>query len=178
MHEPWKVESRETVFKNPWWNIRKDVVRLPDGSSYEYFVNDGVNGVVVVPVSDDGRIMLQRIYKHGVGEAVIEFPIGRVDAGETSEQTAARELREETGYAADLEQLGSYWTFPTSSSNRMTLFLGRNAKKVGEPDNNPKEQAELRWVTADELRGMLRRGELASLLQMGAGYRALEVLGV
>lgn len=178
MHEPWKIESTETAFKNRWWNIRKDVVRLPDGSTYDYFVNDGVDGVVVVPVFTDGRFMIQRIYKHGAGEAILEFPIGRVDAGETPEQTAARELREETGYAADLEQLGSYWTFPTSSSNRMTLFLGRNAKKVSEPDDNPKEQAELMWVTTEELRGMLSRGELASLLQMGAGYRALVALGV
>ncbi len=178
MHEPWKVESRETVFKNLWWNIRKDVVRLPDGSAYEYFVNDGVDGVVVVPVAADGRLMLQRIYKHGVAEAVLEFTMGRIDAGEIPAQAAARELREETGYAADLEQLGSYWTFPTSSSARMTLFIGRDAKKVGEPDNNPKEQAELLWVTAEELRGMLRRGELASLLQMGAGYRVLDALGL
>ena len=178
MHEPWKVESRETVFKNPWWNIRKDVVRLSNGSTYDYFVNDGVDGIVVVPVAADGRFMLQRIYKHGVGEAVLEFPMGRVDAGETPERTAARELMEETGHAVELEKLGSYWTFPTSSSNRMTLFLGRNARKVGEPEDNPKEQAELGWVTTEELRGMLLRGELASLLQMGAGYRALVALGL
>ncbi|TAK05742.1 NUDIX hydrolase [Patescibacteria group bacterium] len=178
MHEPWKVESTETAFQNRWWHIRKDVVRLPDGSSYEYFVNDGVDGVVVVPVAADGRFMIQRIYKHGVRQAVLEFPMGRMEKGEAPEQTAARELKEETGFAADLELLGAYWIFPTSSSNRITLFLGRNATKAGEAENDPKEQAELIWVTADELRGMLERGELASLLQMGAGYRALEALGV
>lgn len=176
MHEPWKVESREIVFENRWWKIRKDVVRLPDGSSYDYFVNEGVDGVVVVPVASDGRFLLQRIYKHGAGAVVLEFPMGRVDPGETPEQTAARELREETGCAAALEKLGEFWTFPTSSNNRLTVFLGRDTRTVAEPDDNPKEQAELLWVTADELRGMLTRGDLASLMQTGAGYRALEAL--
>ncbi len=178
MHEPWNVESQEIVFENRWWKIRKDVVRLPDGSTYDYFVNEGVDGAIVVPVGADGRIYLQRMYKHGAREAVLEFPMGRVDPGETPAQTAARELREETGLGGDLESLGTYYIFPSSSQSHITLFVARNAAQVAPPADDPKEQGEAVWVTPAELRGILTRGELASLLQVGAGYRALEALGL
>lgn len=178
MHELWKIESQEVVFENRWWKIRKDVVRLPDGSTYEYFINEGPDGVIVVPVGADGRFFLQRMYKHGARSGVLEFPMGRIDGDETPADAAARELKEETGLAGTLELLGSRWVFPSSSQSTFHVFLCRDAVKVSEPDDNPKEVGEPQWVTADELRALLRDGKLASLVQDGVAYRALDVMGV
>lgn len=178
MHDPWKIESQDTAFQNRWWHITKDVVRLPDGSTYEYFINHGPDGVIVVPVAADGRVFLQRMYKHGAREAVLEFPMGRMDEGEMPAQAAARELKEETGLAGTLEPMGSRWVFPSSSASTFHVFLCRNAAQVVEPEDNPKEVGEPMWVTADELHGLLRDGKLASLVQDGVAYRALDVLGL
>ncbi len=177
MPESWKTESREVVFENRWWKIRKDVVRLPDGSTREYFVNEGVDGAIVVPVDAEGRIFLQRMYKHGAGEAVLEFPMGRTEAGEEPMQAAARELKEETGLAGELVRIGSHWVFPSSASTRFHVYLARDAKQVAEPEDNPAEMGEPQWVSATELRALLRDGRLGSLVQAGVGYLALETLG-
>lgn len=175
---PWKTESREVVFENRWWKIRKDVVRLPDGSTREYFVNEGVDGVIVVPVDPEGRLFLQRMYKHGAGEAVLEFPMGRTEAGEEPMQAAARELMEETGLAATLEPIGSHWIFPSSASTKFHVFLARDATQAAGPEENPAEMGEPQWVSAEELRALLRDGKLGSLVQAGVGYLALEKLGL
>lgn len=178
MHQPWKIESQEIAFENRWWKIRKDVVRLPDGSTREYFVNEGTDGVIVVPVRGDGRVYLHRMYKHGAGEAVLEFPMGRMEAGETPEHAAARELLEETGLAGDMEPLGSNWIFPSSASRKFHMFIVRAARTVAPPQNNPSEIAEPMWVAPQELRALLRDGKLASLVQDGVAYRALDVMGI
>lgn len=178
MPASWTIESQEVAFENPWWKITKDVVRLPDGSTYEYFVNHGPDGAIIVPVGTDGRLYLQRMYKHGARAAVLEFPMGRIDAGETPEQAAARELLEETGLAGRLEAMGSRWVFPSSSASTFHVFLCRDAAMVAEPEVNPKEVGEPMWVTAGELRALLREGTLASLVQDGVACRALDLLGV
>jgi ADP-ribose pyrophosphatase len=92
--------SREELFKGDFLHAVRETVRLPDGKtdSREFILHPGA--VVVVPMLDDGRLVLERQYRHPVGEVLIEFPAGKIDAGEDRLACARRELREETGYAA------------------------------------------------------------------------------
>lgn len=93
------VESR-TVYRGHFLEVRRDTVTLPDGrqSGREYIVHPGA--VVIVPILDDGRLVLERQYRYPVGRVMIEFPAGKLDAGEPPQRCAERELREETGYRA------------------------------------------------------------------------------
>ena len=88
------------VYRGHFLDVRRDRVRLPDGSEAgrEYIVHPGA--AVIVALLDDGRVVMERQYRYPMGRAVIEFPAGKLDAGEPSKRCAVRELREETGYTA------------------------------------------------------------------------------
>jgi len=92
--------SGEQVFKGVLLDVRRDVVELPGGqrATREYVVHPGA--VVVVPILDDGRLVLERQFRYPVGRAMLEFPAGKLDAGEAPIVCGQRELREETGYRA------------------------------------------------------------------------------
>src|SRR5262245_31895065 len=90
----------ETVYKGNLLEVRRDEVRVPGGATTgrEYVVHPGA--VMVVPLLDDGRLVLERQFRYPVGRVMIEFPAGKIDAGEPVWQCAMRELLEETGYRA------------------------------------------------------------------------------
>lgn len=90
----------EQVLKGDFLDVRRDIVRLPDGSeaSREYVVHPGA--VMVVARLGDGQLVLERQFRYPVQAVMIEFPAGKLDAGEASLACAQRELLEETGYSA------------------------------------------------------------------------------
>lgn len=90
----------QTVYRGNFFELRRDRVRLPGDrqASREYIVHPGA--VMVVPIADDGRLVMERQYRYPVRRVMLEFPAGKLDVGETSQACAARELAEETGYRA------------------------------------------------------------------------------
>ncbi len=92
--------SSELLFQGNFLQAKRDTVRLPDGhtATREYVIHPGA--VVVVPLLDDGRLVLERQYRYPVGRVMTEFPAGKLDAGESPLVCGQRELLEETGYTA------------------------------------------------------------------------------
>lgn len=92
--------QREELLRGRFLQVLRDTVRLPDGGSdtREYVVHPGA--VMVVPLLDDGRVVLERQYRHPMGRVMVEFPAGKLDAGEDTWTCGRRELLEETGYTA------------------------------------------------------------------------------
>jgi ADP-ribose pyrophosphatase len=92
--------SGEWLVKGSFLELRRDHVRLPDDSlaTREYVVHPGA--VAVMPLLDDGRLVLERQFRYPVGRVMLEIPAGKIDAGESTLACAARELLEETGYQA------------------------------------------------------------------------------
>jgi len=95
-----KTDSSEALFQGHFLKAVRDHVRLPDGgrATREYIIHPGA--VMVVPLLDDGRVVVERQYRHPVDRVMIEFPAGKLDPGEDHLACARRELREETGYSA------------------------------------------------------------------------------
>jgi ADP-ribose pyrophosphatase len=92
--------SSELLFAGKFLHAFRDTVRLPDGrdATREYVVHPGA--VMVIPLLDDGRVVLERQYRYPVRQVMVEFPAGKLDAGEDVLACAQRELLEETGYVA------------------------------------------------------------------------------
>jgi ADP-ribose pyrophosphatase len=92
--------SSEQVYNGSFLNILRDTVLLPNGrqATREFVVHPGA--VVVIALLDDGRVVLERQHRYPVGQVMVEFPAGKLDAGENPQFCGQRELLEETGYSA------------------------------------------------------------------------------
>jgi ADP-ribose pyrophosphatase len=92
--------SAEPVWRGRFLDVRRDTVALPDGqlTTREHIVHPGA--VMMVPLLPDGRLVMERQYRHPMGRVMLEFPAGKIDPGEAPFACAVRELAEETGYRA------------------------------------------------------------------------------
>lgn len=102
-HDASLTEARiasQTVHEGSFLLVKRDTVRLPDGktATREYVEHPGA--VMVIPMFDDGRVLLERQYRYPIGRVMIEYPAGKLDPEEGSLACAKRELQEETGYTA------------------------------------------------------------------------------
>lgn len=92
--------SSEQLVQGNFLDVRRDTIGLPDGqqATREYVVHPGA--VMVVPILDDGRVIVERQFRYPLQQVILEFPAGKLDAGESRHACAMRELAEETGYRA------------------------------------------------------------------------------
>ena len=122
-----KTETTERVYDGKVVKLYRDTVLLPDGgtSVREYVKHLGA--VCVVPVTDDGNVVLERQYRYAVGQTLVEIPAGKLDsADEDRLEAAKRELREETGAVArEWTCLGDYYGSPAIMGERITMYLAR-----------------------------------------------------
>lgn len=157
--------SRETVHEG-FSTVHRDEVRMPDGSTAvrEWVEHDAA--VAIVPVLDDGTVLLLKQYRHPLGRYVLEIPAGKMDvAGEDPQETARRELAEEVHHdVADLTHLVTFENSSGWTDERTHLYLGRGLTRSQPPDGFQAEAEEadmevVRLPVADAI-AMARRGEL------------------
>lgn len=120
----------DEVWSGNLLHVQRHVVRLPDGSRgvREFIRHPGA--VLVVPLFDDGRVLLERQFRYPHGRDFIELPAGKVDPGETHLATAQRELEEETGYvAARWSRLGVIHTSVAYTDEGIEMFVARGLEQ-------------------------------------------------
>lgn len=122
--------STEQVYDGTLLKVHRDVVRLPDGSTgaREYIRHPGA--VAIVPLFDDGRVLLERQFRYPHRREFIEVPAGKLEPGEPHLDTAKRELLEETGYAAaQWTRLGVIHTAIAYTDEGIEIYLARKLEK-------------------------------------------------
>ena len=130
----WRTLQRSYLYRNPWCAFRVDEVVLPDGATIEYGVLEGGGFASVVPITEDGKVVLVRQWRQPLSSFTLELPSGGVDEGEDPEAAAERELFEETGFrAAGLEHLVSIHTSTGRTDEVCHLFRCRAVRDPGGP---------------------------------------------
>lgn len=140
--------------------VRIDDVRLPDGTvaTREYIKHPGA--VAVVPLLDDGTVLLERQYRHPVRRVMLEIPAGKLDPGEEPLACAQRELLEETGYrASEWARAGSIHVAVGCSDEVIHLFFARGLT-AGAQQLDHGELIDVTAVAEAELDAMAARGEI------------------
>jgi 8-oxo-dGTP pyrophosphatase MutT (NUDIX family) len=160
---PWQILNKRVIHTSPWGiNVALWSVRLPDGHvAKDHPVLEHLRPALgVVPIAEDGRVLLIDHYRVITDRGGWELPAGRVDAGESVDEAAKRELLEETGYAAAAwETLGEYHPSNESSNQVFHLKIARQLTRRSEPmDRN--ETMALRWFSVPEIRELVRRNEI------------------
>jgi ADP-ribose pyrophosphatase len=156
----------EDVFRGRLLHVKRDTVRLPDGSeaTREYIVHPGA--VMIVPRLPDGRLLFERQFRYPSQRVFIEFPAGKIDSGEDPLATAKRELTEETGYAA------AHWAYVATmhplisySTEQIAIYAADELTYVG-ARLDAGEFVETFAASLDEALGWLDRGEISDAKTM------------
>ncbi len=159
MTGPFKV-SGEYVYRGGIIDVRKDTVKLPGGRKVERDVVEHRPCVAVVAVDSSGKILLVRQYRYPVNKQLLEIPAGIIDDGETPEQTAVRELQEETGYLPrKLTRLCGLYSSPGFCDEYLHLFLAEDLvpSRLHADDT---DQITLVRIDAGEIRSLIESGVL------------------
>jgi len=154
-----QLSSRQ-VFGGKLLDVRCDHVRLPNGgtATREYVVHPGA--VMVVPLLDDGRLVVERQFRYPLGRVMLEFPAGKLEAGEPVLECAARELAEETGYrAAEWARAGILHNAIAYSNEGIEVWFARGLV-AGQRGLDDGEFLDVESRTPEELLTLAQRGEL------------------
>jgi ADP-ribose pyrophosphatase len=143
--------DRRVVFRGSKLDLALQSVVLADGTTAEREVVVHRGAVALVPMVDRNHVCLVRNIRHAVGETLLEVPAGTIDEGETPDQTAQRELAEETGYRAGLiSRIRDWFVSPGVMTERMFLYLCEDLQP-GATDHQPDERLQtviLPWENA------------------------------
>lgn len=122
--------STKRIYSGRVLKLDLDTVGLPNGRTTDLEILRHPGASAVVPLKEDGRVVLIRQLRHAVGGFIYEIPAGKLDSQEDPRDCAARELEEEVGYRAGfLELLTSIWTAPGFTDEVIHIFQGTNLKK-------------------------------------------------
>jgi ADP-ribose pyrophosphatase len=153
----------DIAYDGRFLKVTRDIVRLPDGKETDREFIRHPGAVVILPILDDGRVLLERQFRYPNDRVFVEFPAGKIDPGEASLACAKRELQEETGYTAD------EWHFVCTihnaiaySDEHLDLFLARGLV-AGETKLDEGEFLETFTATVPELLDMVRRGDITDV---------------
>jgi ADP-ribose pyrophosphatase len=165
---PFELLKYESLHKGRAFDIRRDWMKTPDGHETKFDIIEHGGSVVLVPLDSDGNLLFVRQYRHAAGMDLLELPAGTLDEGEAPEVCAAREIREETGFAAGkLEKIGEFYLAPGYSTEFMIVFLAQDL--TYDPlEADADEFLSLEKIPLPEAIQMAERGEMPDAKSLAA----------
>lgn len=154
----WKTLSSEYLFRRePWMTVRKDKVMLPDGRiNDEFYVLEYPDWINVIAITKDGRFVIEKQYRHGLGETGIELCAGVIEKGEDPLTAAKRELEEETGYVGGVwEKWMEISGNPSVTNNLTHCFIARGVEPKGNRHLDSTEDLLVELMSEEELYNLL-----------------------
>lgn len=169
----WKVLSSEYLIKRPWLTARKDVLQLPDGRiNPEFYVLEYPSWVNVIAITEEGRFVMVRQYRHGLGRMSTELCAGVVEDGEEPEAAGRRELEEETGYTSGRWSLQCVISGNPSTTNNLTYcYLAEGVRQTTEQHLDPTESITVLTMSREELMELMMSDDMKQSLMLAPLWR-------
>jgi ADP-ribose pyrophosphatase len=174
----WKRLGSERLMETPYFSLRSDRLRLPDGGVKDpYYVIERPDAAIIFPLTESGEVVLVSQYRPPLEMMELGLPAGLVEDGERPEAAARRELSEETGYTGgEWEPLGAVASSPSLKDNWAYLFLARGVGQTTAPDPDEHELVEVIRLPVEELLNLVRSGKIVSSSGVAAIMLALRRL--
>lgn len=168
-----KTKESELIFDGTVVHLYRDTVTLPDGNEGVREYVKHVGAVCIIPITDEGEVVLERQYRYAVGETLIEIPAGKLDsADEVPLEAALRELREETGIVpSEMTYMGVYYGSPAIMGEKIHMYMAQGLK-YGKNSLDSDEFLEVFTLPLDEAVDMVLRGEITDGKTQAALLRA------
>ena len=146
-----KTLTSKLLHKGRHFNFKTDEIQLPSGKTTTRDIVDHPGAVAIVPILDDGRLLLVKQYRYTTGKELLEIPAGTLEKGEAPDTCARRELKEETGYTAgSMKKILAMYMAPGYSNEVIHLYFA-TALKAGESHAEEDEDISLETYSLDEL---------------------------
>lgn len=169
----WDVLDSKYIIRRPWLTARCDTVRLPTGEvNDEYYVLEYPDWVNIVAITDDGRYVMVRQYRHGIRQTCHEIVAGVCEKGEPPIVSAKRELLEETGFSG-----GEWHEIMTISANTSTMnnlchcFVATGVRKTSGQHLDRTEDIEVCIMSEEDVLGLLENGGMKQSLMAAPLYK-------
>ena len=156
-----------TIYKGRVFSVETGRRRFPNGTEHDVAIVRHAPSVVLIPIDDDGRVIIVRQYRAPLDREIWEFPAGRLDEGESAEDAARRECEEEIGVVPHrVERLGGFYPAPGFCDEELIFFRVSDLRPPP-PDSphKPDEDEDIttRAMSVADVRAMLQRGEIVDL---------------
>ncbi|GGD00222.1 NUDIX domain-containing protein [Pontibacillus salipaludis] len=153
-----KTVHTESIYKGKVISLQVDDVSLPDGNTSKRELIKHPGAVAIIPITPEGKMVLVEQYRKALERSVVEIPAGKLEPGEDPDETAKRELEEETGYTTEsLEFVTSFSTSPGFADEIVHLYLAKDLKKAeNKLDGDDDEFVELIEASLQEAEEMER----------------------
>lgn len=168
----WKETSRELVTKSFLFRMFRVGFRSEkSGREGKFDVLETKDWVNVIPLTEQGEVLMVEQFRFGVGEVTLEFPAGAIEPGQTPLEAAKRELREETGgECASIEMTGQCHPNPAFLNNHCFHFVAKGVGIAGAQKLDEHEEIELKKFSVEEVEGMITSGKIKHSLSIAAWY--------
>ena len=165
-----RVVDSQHVYRGRAIHMRVDSVVKPNDKETTREVVEHVDCVVILPIDSKGNVLLVRQFRHAVGKELLELPAGSIDPGETPEQAAVRELREETGYKpGKLERLGGFYAAPGYCTEYLHFFRASQFEKSPLTAEDT-DEIEVVPISPADVPGLVASGQICDAKTI-AGFR-------
>ena len=173
-----KMIASTKIFDGNVLHVIKDEVELPNGNKATREVIRHIGAVCVVPVTDDGRVVMERQFRYPIDQIISEIPAGKLDSREEDRLEAAkRELREETGYTADeWIDMGIYYPAAAYTDEKITMYLAKGLRQ-GERELDEDEFLDVKLIPIEELVENIMSGKIKDGKTQVAILKAAKLLG-
>ena len=160
----WRRLDTEYPFESPWFRLRQDRLHVRDGEEIEYAYLEEPPGVLVVPLTADGQVVLVEQYRYTIDAWCLQVPAGGTHdaAGHSLEEVARKELEEELGASCGaLQHLGAFYPSLARTNGKSHVYLARDVVLRHRPEPETGEAIRVRTLPAREALALARAGRLA-----------------